>query len=66
MENVLPSEFACKQKIYLVGKIQFNKRLKQKFLWMEGELFCKLLAQTKVRLTTNNTSWNIMIISSLV
>ena len=36
-----------------MGKIQINKRLQQKFLGMEGGLFCKFLAQTKIRLATN-------------
>ena len=36
------------------------------FLWMEGGLFCKHLAQTKIRLTTNNRSGNRTIILSLI
>ena len=66
LKNVLTSKFACKKKVDIVGKIQVNKSLKQKHDWMEGGLFCKLFAQTKITLTRDNTPGNIMIILSLI
>ena len=47
LENIFPSKFAFKKKIYLVGKIQMIKRLKQKFLWMKVGYFANTLLKLK-------------------